>query len=478
MATSQSSTADDGTAGIHQDLLDVVNQLTRPVLLFGHAPRSGRLIMLCANPAAETCFGWARPNERWPNGAPDSVRGLVERSLKESRALADELSDLDENASRFKVETAVVRGRIVMVTMDRIHTNRSQLAINRLMLGLLDDIEGVVAVCRLRPGTDLLDAQVLIGSAGFRRMATGRRPGGHSLRDITEALFTTSALDHLKALQGKPGRVVWRANSGARAWRCIAQSVEGYIAFAFEDLSEAARLMETVTAQAQLLAAARHDGLYVQAALSKVVDVLLPMQAELNRTAHDALMQGQYTHAVDATASSADLNEQVRGLLSSLATFHRIADSATTNATVHLDEIADAVVAQESESIGPTDISIERGRLPVIWGSEALLALMLRHLIRNAIQARRRDAPNQIRISSERIDGGWRLYVDDTGVGMSFVDRNAAFDPLHAMPFRKNPGSGFGLAICRRIAELHGGAIGIDEKDGAGCRVWVDLRSK
>jgi light-regulated signal transduction histidine kinase (bacteriophytochrome) len=94
-----------------------------------------------------------------------------------------------------------------------------------------------------------------------------------------------------------------------------------------------------------------------------------------------------------------------------------------------------------------------------VSGRPAELQLVLQNLIENAIK-HRGDSPPRIRLDAIREGGAWKIRCRDNGQGIPSGAREQVFEPF-ARVHTSVPGSGLGLATCRRIVEGHGGRIWI-----------------
>lgn len=111
---------------------------------------------------------------------------------------------------------------------------------------------------------------------------------------------------------------------------------------------------------------------------------------------------------------------------------------------------------------------VDSDALPEVVGDRSRLRQVFLNLIANALKYRRGDAP-RIRIRSERIQQGWRLSVVDNGIGFDPRHAEKIFEPFKRLHTPKEyPGTGLGLAMCKRIIERHGGSIGAESVPGEG----------
>jgi two-component system sensor histidine kinase QseC len=181
-------------------------------------------------------------------------------------------------------------------------------------------------------------------------------------------------------------------------------------------------------------------------------------------------------HSLDQLQSG--LDRSIR-LVSQLLTLARLDPEQT------LPDIGPVDIAHllESECAELAPLALQRDQtlelaaepgLEVVPGNTDLLAMLFANLIDNAI----RYTPNagHIRIKVSRESGGLLIEVSDDGPGIPVAQRERVFERFFRLADQTKPGTGLGLTICRRIAELHHARVELaDGPDGKGLTVRVFL---
>ena len=111
--------------------------------------------------------------------------------------------------------------------------------------------------------------------------------------------------------------------------------------------------------------------------------------------------------------------------------------------------------------------------LPPVMGNFEILAKVLRHLIRNAIEYC--DAPPRVHISCKRVDLDWVLSVQDNGPGIEPAFQGRIFEAFKRLHGKEYPGNGLGLAFCKKAIEWHGGRMWLESAPGAGSTFYFSL---
>ena len=173
--------------------------------------------------------------------------------------------------------------------------------------------------------------------------------------------------------------------------------------------------------------------------------------------------------------------ERMQNLIRSLLDYGRLKDSPTPFVPVDLNalwaELADEFEAALSES----NARLEVGVLPVVNGDTFRLQQLFANLLSNALKFRGAEAPIvMVRALTDAEFKDWpacvAIEVRDNGIGFEAAFAESIFQVFSRLHGRnKYPGTGIGLAICRRAARDHGGDVRAFSAPGAGARFIVTL---
>jgi two-component system CheB/CheR fusion protein len=105
--------------------------------------------------------------------------------------------------------------------------------------------------------------------------------------------------------------------------------------------------------------------------------------------------------------------------------------------------------------------------LPTVVAEEVLLTQLFQNLISNSIKYRSQETP-RIHVSAERDAEGWLFAVRDNGIGIAPEDAGRVFGMFKRLHGSEIPGTGIGLAICRKVVERKGGRIWVESEVGRG----------
>ena len=155
-------------------------------------------------------------------------------------------------------------------------------------------------------------------------------------------------------------------------------------------------------------------------------------------------------------------------LVSDLLEYARIGPKTLSLQAVDCDAALTQVLEGLRAHIEQSQARVEREALPTVLGDPVLIAQVFQNLIENGIKFRS-SAPPCVRVSAERVDDEWHFHFADNGVDIEprFHDRIfQLFQRLHTS--ESYPGTGMGLALCKKVVERHGGRVWVESTLGQG----------
>jgi signal transduction histidine kinase len=192
------------------------------------------------------------------------------------------------------------------------------------------------------------------------------------------------------------------------------------------------------------------------------------------------LLQRRYGGQLDEKADqyiefAVDGARRMQVLINDLLAFSRVGRSAQELGPVACDAALADAKANLSAQIGQAGAVIEAGPLPVVRAQLTLLTVVFQNLLGNALKFKSEQSP-RIVVTAERDGAFWSFSVTDNGIGIEpqYADRVfLIFQRLHDRA--AYPGTGIGLAMCRKIVDYFGGRIWLDTAVADGTRFCFTL---
>jgi len=135
--------------------------------------------------------------------------------------------------------------------------------------------------------------------------------------------------------------------------------------------------------------------------------------------------------------------------------------------------LGQALLAMEKQ-IAERSAIVTHDPLPRVCGEFETLTKVLRHLIRNAIEYCGTPSP-RVHISARREEPEWVFTVQDNGPGIDPAFKDRIFGVFKRLHGKEHPGSGLGLAFCKKAIERHGGRIWMESTPGEGATFHFTL---
>lgn len=153
-------------------------------------------------------------------------------------------------------------------------------------------------------------------------------------------------------------------------------------------------------------------------------------------------------------------------LLDDLLSFTRVSFSDAPE-RVALDDVLQRAIRNLDQTISENGAKVIADQLPEVEGRATHLVQVLQNLICNAIRYRS-EAPPEIHVSATRSGSEWTVRIRDNGIGIAPEYHERVFGLFKRLHSRDIPGTGIGLAICRKIVAGTGGRIWVESEPGKG----------
>ena len=170
-----------------------------------------------------------------------------------------------------------------------------------------------------------------------------------------------------------------------------------------------------------------------------------------------------------------DAAHRMQELIRDLLAYSRVGTQGQPFAPTNYLEVLEAVSADLQLVIEENSAVITHDDLPIVLADGPQLRQLLQNLIGNALKFHGEQPPH-VHLGSRREDKHWLFWVQDNGIGLEpqFADRIfVIFQRLHDRD--KYPGTGIGLAICKKIVERHNGRIWVKSQLGQGATFYFTL---
>jgi signal transduction histidine kinase len=184
------------------------------------------------------------------------------------------------------------------------------------------------------------------------------------------------------------------------------------------------------------------------------------------------LLSKRYKGKLDAEADefiayAVDGAVRLQTMINNLLEYSRVESFGKTPEAVDSETVFARALLNLKMLIEETGTVVTHQPLPVVPADAEQFLRVFQNLLNNAVKFRGRELP-RIHVSALRKDGKWVFAVRDNGIGVEAQYRERIFEIFQRLEGRKYPGTGMGLAICKRIVERHGGEIWVESEPGKG----------
>jgi PAS domain S-box-containing protein len=256
-------------------------------------------------------------------------------------------------------------------------------------------------------------------------------------------------------------------------------SEEVFVLAAIVDITQRKQAEHELMKKTEELARSNHD--LEQFAYVASHDLQEPLRAVAGPL---QLLQRRYQGQLDARADefiahAVDGAARMQKLIDDLLAYSRVGRAGTALELTECGAALDQALKSLSVVLQESGAKVNRGELPTVLAIPTQLTLLFQNLVGNALKFRYEDRPVEIDIGAQRQGDDWVISVKDNGIGIDpqyFERIFLIFQRLHSRA--EYPGTGLGLALCKRIVEQHGGRIWVESTPGSGTTFFFTLNAR
>jgi signal transduction histidine kinase len=192
------------------------------------------------------------------------------------------------------------------------------------------------------------------------------------------------------------------------------------------------------------------------------------------------LLRKRYESKLDSEANrfmadTIDEANQMQTLINDMLSYSRVGISGKPLVRTDCDAILKRSLNNLRVPLEQSGAVITYDALPEVMADPIQLSQLLQNLINNAIKFHREEKP-RIHISAKRTGKEWVFSVSDNGIGIPAEYHEKVFEMFQRLHDKKGyPGSGIGLATCKKIVDRHGGRIWVESKPGNGSTFYFTI---
>jgi two-component system, LuxR family, sensor kinase FixL len=167
-------------------------------------------------------------------------------------------------------------------------------------------------------------------------------------------------------------------------------------------------------------------------------------------------------------------------LIKAMLTYSSITEDTHQFTTLNLSDVMQEVLAELEIPIRESGANIKLAELPIVEAIPHQMRQLFQNIIGNALKFQKPGVPPEVTVTAQNFDANHvAVAISDNGVGFEAKDADKIFLLFHRLhTLEKKPGTGIGLALCKKIVQNHGGTISVKSRPGAGTSFRVVLPFK
>ncbi|MBM3889996.1 MAG: response regulator [Verrucomicrobia bacterium] len=198
-------------------------------------------------------------------------------------------------------------------------------------------------------------------------------------------------------------------------------------------------------------------------------------------TSYLDLLEGRYKGKLDESADdfihfAVDGARRMSRLINDLLTYARVDTHGKPLVPTDGDRALEAALANLQIAIAEAHAAVTHDPMPTVKADEGQLVQLFQNLIGNGIKFHKKTEPPHVHVAAGRSGNEWTFSVRDNGIGIVAAQIPRMFQIFQRLHTRDEyPGTGIGLAVCKKIVERHGGRIWLESEAGRGTTFFFSL---
>jgi light-regulated signal transduction histidine kinase (bacteriophytochrome) len=200
----------------------------------------------------------------------------------------------------------------------------------------------------------------------------------------------------------------------------------------------------------------------------RMVTIYMQLVVQRYQSQLDAEAQEFIGYAVEGA-------QRMQALILDLLAYSRVETQREEESETDSEAVLEQVLRDLQLAVAESGAVVTHDPLPLVTAVPGQLRQVLENLLSNAVKFRGPEPP-RIHLSAQRQETEWVFSVRDNGIGLDPGQATRIFQMFQRLHTRKEyPGTGMGLAICKKIVERHGGRIWVASEPGQGATFFFTL---
>gem|GEM_PF-2273263 len=407
-----------------------------------------------------------------------SFSEATQSSNEEFQSMNEELQSTNEELETAKEELQATNEELTTVN-DELQSRISQLTVlNSDMTNLLTSIHLPVVMVdrelRIRRYTHMAGKILRLLPSDISRPFTDIRPAMElpNFEAFILEVIATAAVKEME-IQDKGGNWYF---IHIRPYKTLDNKIDGAIII-MTDINELKRSYKLLEIhQAKLLESNRDLQQFAYIASHDLQEPLrmISMHLDLLESGQKYKMDSEAHRCLEYAQKGAARSQQ---LISDLLGYARISALEKPHSLTNFEVVLKHALSNLQLVVVESGAEISHGPLPELLADSFQMDQLFQNLLSNAIKYRSEN-PLKVHISAEHKDKEWLFAFKDNGIGIAPQHKDeifAIFQRIHAKT--ELPGTGIGLAICKKIVARHAGRIWVDSAPGKGSTFYFTLPS-